>query len=130
MKNTYILILIFCLSSCSYLRKLPKENYYGFLYNFDRSFVNDTVYFHLKNPLQSPINIKLVKDSLNPTIDSSFGIIKLKELQDTIISIKYLNFNKTNTTQYMVRYGDFDHKVQTNKIAYPFTEGNKYKVIQ
>ncbi len=72
----------------------------------------------------------MVKDTLNPDIEHLFGLITLTELQDTIISVKYPNFNQTNRTKYIVRYGDLNRKVEKNKIAYPFPKGKEYKVIQ
>jgi murein DD-endopeptidase MepM/ murein hydrolase activator NlpD len=72
----------------------------------------------------------LIKDSLNPNIEENFGLITLRELQDTIISFKYKNFNPTNETKYIVKYGDLNKKILKNKVAYPFPKGKKYKIIQ
>nr|WP_315169906.1 M23 family metallopeptidase [uncultured Flavobacterium sp.] len=69
-------------------------------------------------------------DTLNPDIQHQFGLITLKELQDTVIAIKYPNFNQTNATKYIVNYGDFNRKIEKNRIAYPFPKGKEYKIIQ
>ncbi len=130
MRKYYTLIIILLLASCSQWRKLPKEHYYPFYYTFSSDFKNKTVYFHLKNQLKCPINIKLVTDTLNPDIQHQFGLITLKELQDTVIAIKYPNFNQTNATKYIVNYGDFNRKIEKNRIAYPFPKGKEYKIIQ
>ena len=74
-RKNIILILILVFASCSSLRKLPQGHYYAFMYYFNREFKNDTVSFHLKNPLKCPINVKLVKDSLNPNIENLFSQI-------------------------------------------------------
>lgn len=129
-RKNIILILILVFASCSSLRKLPQEHYYAFLYNFNREFKNDTISFHLKNPLKCPINVKLVKDSLNPNIENLFGQITLKELQDTTISFIYPKFNQANKTKYIVRYGDLNKKIVKNQVSYPFPKGKEYKIIQ
>jgi murein DD-endopeptidase MepM/ murein hydrolase activator NlpD len=100
------------------------------MYYFNREFKNDTVSFHLKNPLKCPINVKLVKDSLNPNIENLFSQITLKELQDTTISFKYPKFNQANKTKYIVGYGDLNKKILKNQVSYPFPKGKEYKIIQ
>lgn len=130
MRKNIILIVILVFASCSSLRKLPKEHYYEFLYYFNREIKNDTISFHLKNPLKCPVNVKLVKDSLNPNIENLFGHITLRELQDTVISFKYRDFNHANETKYIVKYGDLNKKILINQVSYPFPKGKEYKIIQ
>ncbi|WP_169719521.1 M23 family metallopeptidase [Olivibacter sitiensis] len=130
MRKNIIFISILFFASCASLKKLPQEHYYEFLYNFNREFKNDTISFHLKNPLKCPVNIKLGKDSLNPNIEYLFGNITLTELQDTIIRFEYPDFNQTNRTKYIVRYGDLNKKIEKNEVAYPFPKGKEYKIIQ
>ncbi len=130
MKKIILYLLIITLSSCAYLRKLPKEKYHPVYCDFKREFKDNNVFFYLKNPVQCPINIKLRKDNLNPNIDKLFGTVILKELQDTIIKIKYPQFQKKGVTGYVINYGDFNKKIIKNKIDYPFPKRKKYKIIQ
>lgn len=129
-KKNVLFLLIFILASCASLKELPKEHYYEFLYNFGRDYKNDSVYFHLKNPLKCPVNIKLVADSLNPNMEQLFGHITLAEQQDTIVRFKYPEFNQTARSKYSVRYGDLNKKIEKNRVAFPFPEGKEYKIIQ
>lgn len=129
MKKIIILVLTI-ISSCTSLKEFPKEQYYSFIYNFDRTFKNDSVYFHLKNPLMCPINIQLPKDSLNSNLDILFGKITLCKLQDTIINISFPNFSTTSKEKYIVKYGDPKREITKNKIGLPFPKGRKYKIIQ
>lgn len=130
MKKIILYLLIITLSSCAYLRKLQKEKYHPLYCDVKREFKDNNVFFYLKNPAQCPINIKLRKDNLNPNIDKLFGTIILKELQDTIIKIKYPQFQKNSVTKYVINYGDFNKKIIKNKIDYPFPKRKKYKIIQ
>ncbi len=130
MKERSILFSILFFVSCANLKKLPQENYYAFIYKFEREFKNDTVKFYLKNPLKCPINVKMKKDSLNRNIENLFGHITLTELQDTIISFYYPNFNQNNRTKYIVRYGDLNKKIVKGEVAFPFPKGKEYEIIQ
>lgn len=130
MKKNITLILILFLASCASVRKLPKEYYYAFLYYFDRAYKNDTISFHLKNPLMCPINVKLAKDTLNPDLSNLFGHVSLAELQDTIIKIHYPAFDQSDKSVYVVKYGDPEYKTEKNKIALPFPKGKEYRIIQ
>lgn len=130
MKRDLTLILILLITSCASIKKLPEEKYYAFKYRFNRTYEGGIVAFNLKNPLMCPINIKLVTDSLNPGLEKIFGQVTLKELQDTIVQVKYLNFNSTNRTNYIVGYGDLNKKIEKNKLGFPFPKGKRYKVIQ
>lgn len=106
------------------------EQYYPFYYNFDSTFENGTISFHLKNPLMCPINVKLVKDSTNLNLETLFGQVILRELQDTIINIKYPNLKSRDKVKYIVRYGDYNNKIKKNEIALPFPKEREYKIIQ
>jgi len=117
-------------AGCTSLSKLPKEQYYEFTYRFDRKHEGDSVYFHLKNPLQCPVNVVLTNDSLNPDMERLFGCVTLQPLQDTVLTIAYRSFNQSAKSKYVVRYGDLNREVIKNKIAYPFPRGKSYKVIQ
>lgn len=130
MKTFLVSIIVLVLTSCSNLNKLPNEKYYEFMYYFERSFKNDSVIYNIKNPLMCPINIKLVNDKINLDLDTMFGHFTLNELRDTIIKIKYPNFDDTSNSKYIVRYGDLNKKILKNKINLPFPKGKKYKVIQ
>ena len=92
LRNIIILLIIILFSSCASLRELPKEQYYPFYYNFDSSFDNEAISFHLKNPLMCPISVKLVKDSTNINLETLFGQVTLRALKDTIIKINYTFF--------------------------------------
>ena len=130
MKNIIILLIIILFSSCSNLRKLPKEKYYPFYYNFDTSLENGIISFHLKNPLMCPINVKLVKDSTNLNLETIFGKVTLKESQDTIININYPDLKSIDKVKYIVNYGDYNRKIEKNEIALPFPKEREYKIIQ
>lgn len=130
MKKYFIPFLTLIILSCSNLKQLPKEHYYEFLYYFERTFKNDTLYFKLKNPLMCPLTIKLSKDSLNTNLENIFGQQTLKEAQDTVVIIKYPNYNKASKIRYIVKYGNPDKQIIKNKIEYPFPYGKKYKIIQ
>lgn len=119
-----------CFVSCASMKKLPQERYYEFIYVFNREVTHDTVSFYLKNPLQCPIQVKLRKDTLHPHIDSLFGHITLAALQDTVIRVKYPNFDQNHRSRYTVRYGDVRRKIDKNTIAYPFPKNKEYRVIQ
>lgn len=129
-RKNFIYISIILFTSCASLRGLPKEHYYEFLYHFNREFKNDTIHFHLTNPLKCPLNIKLVTDSLNPGIEHLFGHITLAQLKDTTISLEYPNFVQSHNTKYLVRYGDLKKEIIKNRIAYPFPKNKEYKIIQ
>lgn len=130
MRNIIVLIITFTFSSCASLKKLPKEHYYPFYYNFDSAFKNGTISFHLKNPLMCPINVKLVKDTTNLNLETLFGQVTLRELHDTIININYKNFKSKGKVKYVVRYGDYKREIKKNEIALPFPLGKEYKIIQ
>src|SRR5690606_10476797 len=122
--------LISLFLACSVLKKFSKEHYYEFLYFFERDFRNDSVVFKLKNPVQKPLNIQILQDSLNPDISSLFSRITLQPSGDTIVSILYPEFDTTSRTRYLVRYGDVNKKIVNHPVAYPFPGGKQYKVNQ
>lgn len=130
MRAFIFLVLCFVAVGCTTVNKLPKDQYYEFVYRFDRDVSKDSVYFHLKNPLQCPVNVKVVHDSLNLAIDELFGHITLRALQDTVVVIAYPNFKQSVKTRYVVRYGDLERQIVKNAIAYPFPKGKSYKIIQ
>lgn len=130
MRKIFVSVLVLFLASCTSLRKLPQEHYYSFLYYFGRSYQNDTISFFLRNPLQCPINIKLVADSSNVDLDEFFGNITLTPLQDSVVKVNYPDFQQSHSTRYVVRYGDVNRNIEKNKIALPFPKGKEYEVIQ
>jgi len=77
-----------------------------------------------------PINVKLVKDSTNINLETLFGQVTLRELKDTIIKIYYPNLKSKEKIRYIVRYGDYDRKIEKNEIALPFPKEKEYEVIQ
>lgn len=130
MRTLKLLTILLLICACTTAKKLPQEHYYAFTYYFGQEQRNDSVLFYLKNPINCPINIKLVKDSLNADLHSYFGHINLPALRDTIIKINYPKFNSSRKSKYIVKYGDFNQKIRKNVIAFPFPQGRAYKVMQ
>lgn len=129
MKRCIGFLVIIFIGSCAVVKDLPKKTY-PFYFNFDRSYKNDTVYFHLKNPVRCPLRVKLLNDENNPGLQSLFGEVVLKESQDTIIKVNYPNFNGTERSKYSSLYGDLNKKIVKNEIALPFPKGRSYLIIQ
>lgn len=130
MNKTLLFFTLLFLASCAGLRKLPQEHYYGFMPSFNKTYENDTISFHVKNPLMCPVTVKILTDTLNPGLDKLFGKITLTELQDTTIKIHYPNFDPTDSPGIRVNYGDLNRKIEKNQIALPFPKGRAYTVIQ
>ena len=126
--NVLLTLLIFC--SCAGSRNFPEERYYAFYYDFDLVFENDTVSFHLRNPLMCPIHVKLAKDTSLYGLESLFGQINLRARQDTTIKILYPKFQLTSQVNYIINMGDYHREIKKNKIALPFPKEKVYEVIQ
>lgn len=130
MRPALTIVLLSLALSCASPKPFPEERHYAFLYYFNRDYKNDTILFSLKNPLQSPINIRVVQDSNNLLLSERFGTMILQPLADTVVKIHYPGFNGETKTGYMVKYGDFRRKVESNPIAFPFPMGKGYRIIQ
>jgi len=130
MKKLNILIFVFVIISCSNLRKFPSERYYSFTYYFSEEYKNDTLFFHLSNPLMCPLSVKLRNDSVQSPMLNQFGSVLLKEKQDTTIKIYAPNFNQITPIIYSTNYGDVNRKINLEPIAFPFPVGREYEIIQ
>ena len=130
MKKLIFLLSIVCLAACNTLDNFPKEKYYTFNYRFDNAYENDTISFHLKNPLMCPMNVRLVKDTTHPDLAALFGHVTLSKLQDTIIEIHYPDVQSTIKPKYSIKYGDLQREINKSSIGLPFLKGKQFKIIQ
>lgn len=130
MKKLILFLSIICLAACNSLDNFPKEQYAPAKLNFKDAYENDTIAFHLKNPLMCPMNVRLVKDATHPDLATLFGHVTLSKLQDTIIKIHYPDVQSTVKPKYSIEYGDLQREVNKSSIGLPFPKGKQYKIIQ
>jgi len=130
--NKYLSLLIafLLLSSCAYIKNLPDEQFYEFMNEHKVTYVNDSLKFHMINPLRCPLRVKIKSNPGDKELEAKIGVITLSELNDTIISIHYPDKLKSQSTRFISNRGDLNKEIRKNNVAYPFVNGKEYTIIQ
>lgn len=125
-----LLTIVSCSSDDENPNPFPTETFYDFRIDFSEIYANDTISFHLRNPVKCPIRVALFEDVSNPNLNTLFEEITLRESQDTIVKVRYPNFNENGNISYKVNYGSLDKTIIPNEIAFPFPQNRTYEIIQ
>lgn len=128
-KPFIILIFLILIIGCTF-SKIPTEKLSQFEFPLPKlNVVNNNLEIYLKNPVRCPLRIWI--ETQDDKLQSKLSVInpiEIKEFSDTLITVPNVQFIKYYS--YRCRLGSVFKSIKNKKIALPFPNGKKYKVIQ